>query len=96
MLSRLLHRVLFVRHALLIYVDDLISPFSGSTAPVWAGLMCILLLVLRVPMSWHKAYLGTRPTWIGWSLSLDCLTASLEPPKLARLTLLLDSVRSSA
>ena len=61
LLSRLLHRLLFVRHALLIYVDDLISLFSGPSAPVWAALMGILLLLLRVPMSWHKAYLGCRP-----------------------------------
>ena len=65
LLSRLLHRLLFVRHALLIYVDDLISLFSGPSAPVWAALMCVLLLLLRVPMSWHKAYLGCRPYELG-------------------------------
>ena len=38
MLSRLLHRLLFVRHALLIYVDDLIiSLLSGPSAPCRTG-----------------------------------------------------------
>ena len=94
MLARLLHRLIFVRHALLVYVDDLISLLSGPTAPIWAALLCVMLLLIRFSMSWHKAYLGTRPTWIGWSMSLDCLTASLEPPKLVRLGSLLESVRS--
>ncbi|CAE7611472.1 LRRC45 [Symbiodinium sp. CCMP2592] len=93
-LSRLMHRLLFVRHALLIYVDDLISLLSGPSAPVWAAVLCVFLLVLRVPMSWHKAYLGARPTWIGWSMSLETFTATLEPPKLARLRLLISSARS--
>ena len=48
--------------------------------------MCVLLLALRVPMSWHKAYLGSRPT------SIDSMSAALEPPKLARLPDLLSSV----
>ncbi|CAE7302951.1 LRRC45 [Symbiodinium sp. CCMP2592] len=93
-LSRLMHRLLFIRHALLIYVDDLISLLSGPSAPVWAAVLCVFLLVLRVPMSWHKAYLGARPTWIGWSMSLETFTATLEPPKLARLRLLISSARS--
>ncbi|CAE7873637.1 LRRC45 [Symbiodinium necroappetens] len=81
LLSRLLHRLIYVRHALLIYVDDLISLLSGPSAPVWAALMCIFLLILRVPMSWHKAYLGCRPTWIGWCISLTSFTAAMEPSK---------------
>ena len=80
LLSSLLHRLLFVRHALLIYVDDLISLFSGPSAAVWTALMCVLLLLLRVPMSWHKAYLGSRPSWIGWSMNLDSMSATLELP----------------
>ena len=95
LLSRLLHRLLFVRHALLIYVDDLISLFSGPSAPVWASIMCVLLLLLRVPMSWHKAYLGCRPSWIGWSMDFDSMSATLEAPKLARLRDLLGLVLRS-
>ncbi|CAE7318146.1 unnamed protein product [Symbiodinium sp. CCMP2592] len=46
-------------------------------------------------MSWHKAYLAQRPTWIGWNICLVSLTATLEPPKLDRLRTLLLKVRSS-
>ena len=65
LLSRLIHRLLFVRHCLFIYVDDLIALLS---------LVCILLLILRVPMSWHKAYLGDRPLGsAGRCASTPCL-----------------------
>jgi hypothetical protein len=62
---RLGHRLLFVQHALLIYVDDLLSLLPLGTAPVWASVLVLLLLVLRVPMSWHKAAFGQQVIWIG-------------------------------
>ena len=46
-------------------------------------------------MSWHKAALSVRPTWIGWVLDLECLTADMEPAKKQRLLCLLRSVRSA-
>ncbi|CAE7664552.1 unnamed protein product [Symbiodinium sp. CCMP2592] len=95
LLTRLLHRLVFVKHCLLIYVDDLIALLSGPSGPVWAALMCIMLLILRVPMSWHKAYLGPRPTWIGWSICLHSLSATMEAPKLDRLRDLLAKIRGS-
>ncbi|CAE7255230.1 LRRC45, partial [Symbiodinium sp. CCMP2456] len=39
----------------------------------------------------HQAYLGTRPTWIGWCISLNSFTAAMEPSKQARLRSLLRS-----
>ncbi|CAE7792507.1 unnamed protein product, partial [Symbiodinium sp. CCMP2456] len=29
----------------------------------------------------HQAYLGSRPTWIGWCISLNSFTAAMEPGK---------------
>eukprot|EP00439_Symbiodinium_sp_Y106_P083308 s433_g23.t1 len=95
LLTRLIHRLLFVRHCLFIYVDDLIALLSGPSAPVWAALVCILLLILQVPMSWHKAYLGDRPTWIGWQMCFHSLSATMEPANSDRLRDLLSKVRSS-
>ena len=60
LLVRLCHRLLWIDHSLLMYVDDLLSLLESFSAPLWATLLVIMLLVLRVPMSWHKASLGPR------------------------------------
>ena len=73
------------------YVDDLLSLLDACSAPLWATLLVVLLLVLRVPMSWHKACLGPRVVWIGWSFDFSLLTATMDPEKRARLLELLRS-----
>ena len=70
LLCRLLHRMIYVNHSLMIYVDDLICLLRKCTSPLLAALVVILLLALKVPMSWHKASLSSRPVWIGWSIDL--------------------------
>ena len=85
-LTRLIHRLVFVRHCL--FMDDLIALLSGPSAPVWAALVW-------VPINWHKAYLGDRPTWVGWQMCFHSLSATMEPANLDRLRDLLAEVRSS-
>ena len=36
------------------YVDDILALLERSSAPLLTGLIVVLLLALRVPMSWHK------------------------------------------
>ena len=62
LLVRLAHRLWRVRHSALIYVDDLLAILLRSSAPLLAALLVVLLCVLRVPMSWHKAALSARVT----------------------------------
>ena len=40
-------------------------------------------------MSWHKASLSSRVTWIGWQFDFRRFTIRLDPIKLSRLQLLL-------
>ena len=68
LLCRLLHRMIYVNHSLMIYVDDLICLLHKCTSPLLAALVVILLLALKVPISWHKASLSSHPVWIGWSI----------------------------
>ena len=68
-----------------IYVDDLLAILLRSSAPLLSALLVVLLCVLRVPMSWHKAALSARVTWIGWSFDFETFTVQLDPSKLRRL-----------
>ena len=89
LLVRLVHRFWWVSHSALIYVDDLISILEKSSAPLLAALLVVLLQILNVPMSWHKAKLSASVIWIGWQLDFRTFTVRLEPAKLQRLLELL-------
>ena len=66
LLCRLLRRIIYVNHGLMIYVDDLLCLLRKCASPLLAALLVVFLLVLKVPMSWHKASLSSHPVWIGW------------------------------
>ena len=57
LLLRFLKRLVRVRHPGLIYVDDLLSLLNRLSSVI-----VVLLLCLRVPISWHKASLAP---WYG-------------------------------
>ena len=79
---RLTHRLWHVRHSAKIYVDDLLAILLRSSAPLLSALLVVLLCVLRVPMSWRKAALSAKVTWIGWSFDFDTFAVELDPSKL--------------
>ena len=89
LLVRLVHRLLRVRHSPKIYVDDLLSLLDAVSAPVWAAHVVVLLMILRVPLSWHKCAWSPRVVWIGWELDLCLFTVRLDPQKFRRLCALL-------
>ena len=55
--------------------------------------MVVAILVINVPMSWHKAHLSTQVVWIGWQFDFELFVVRLEPAKLLRLLALLREVR---
>ena len=95
LLLRLTHRLWRVRRSAQIYVDDLLAVLLRSSAPLLSALLVVMLCVLRVPMSWHKAALSARVTWIGWSYDLENYTVELDPAKLRRLLELLRLLSAS-
>ena len=95
MLVRLTHRLWRVRHSAKIYVDDLLAILLRSSAPLLSALLVVLLCILRVPMSWHKAALSARVTWIGWPFDFETFTVQLDPSKLRRLLDLLRLLSAS-
>ena len=95
LLIRLAHRVLFIAHSALIYVDDILALLERSSAALTASVLVILLQVLCVPMSWHKASLRPTVVWIGWQFNFTTFTVTLDPPKLQRLLCLISEILSS-
>ena len=93
LLVRLVHRIWWVSHSALIYVDDLLCLLEKSSAPLLASVLVVLLQVLNVPMSWHKAKLSPSVVWIGWQFDFRTYTVRLEPEKLQRLLRLLHESR---
>ena len=77
LLCRLLHRLLFVNHALMIYVDDLLCLLRKCASPL---------------LSWHKASLSSQPVWIGWHIDLLTGTVQMESAKQQRILALLQQV----
>ena len=95
LLVRLTHRFWHVRHSAQIYVDDLIALLLRSSAPLLSAVLIILLQILRVPMSWHKAALSAQVTRIGWSFDFAHFTVRLDPDKMSRLLTLLRQLKAS-
>ena len=92
LICRLLRRVLFVSHGLMIYVDDLLCLLRKCASPLLSAFIVLLFLVLQVPMSWHKACLSSQPVWIGRRIDLLTCTVRMESAKQQRLLLLLQQV----
>ena len=57
----------------------------GSALPLLAAFLVVLLLLLKVPMSWHEASLSSHPIWIGWCIDLTTFTVCMESDKQNRL-----------
>ena len=95
LLVRLVHKLIRVRHSAKIYVDDLLCLLDSASAPVWASHVVVLLLLLKVPLSWHKCALSAKVVWIGWELDVSLFTVRLDPQKFQRLCSLLRQALSS-
>ena len=48
-------RLLYSAQSVVIFVDYLLAFLERSSAPVWACLLTVAILVLNIPMGWHKA-----------------------------------------
>jgi hypothetical protein len=90
------HSLLAHGHALWQYVDDLLAWLDKSSSPLWASLIVVLLLILGVPMSWHKAALADTVDWIGWRISVSSWIVAAPPEKLAKIVDQIRSIQASS
>ena len=89
---RLLHQLLYVRHAAWVYVEDFLFLFPKSTAPIQFTLAVMLLRVIGAPLSWKKLESDSCIEWNGWSIQPALMIAKLPQFKLQKITLLIDAL----
>ena len=95
LMVRSCHALLAHGHALWQYVDDLLAWLDKASSPLWASLIVIPMLILGVPMSWHKAALSDTVDWIGWRISVSSWTLEIPPEKLATLIAQIKTIQSA-
>ena len=88
-LLRLIHKLLYFRHAAWVYVDDFLFLFPSKTAPIQFTLAIIFLRVLGAPLSWKKLEFDSSVEWNGWSIQPSTMIAQLPKFKLHKITSLI-------
>ena len=83
-LLRLSHLIIWLTHLLWGYVDDFLGGFRQDVAPISASLWFVLLMVLRVPLSWSKCSWSSECTWIGWDINLETWMCGLPSIKVSK------------
>ena len=83
--TRMLHRFVWVSHALFLYVDDGVLLLPKSVAPLLASACLAFLSALGVPLSWRKVHLGSEIVWIGWRFCFKTATAALPSDKVVKI-----------
>ena len=76
-LLRLIHKLLYFRHAAWVYVDDFLFLFPSKTALIQFTLAILLLRILGPPLSWKKLEFDSSIEWNGWSIQPSTMTAQL-------------------
>ncbi|OLP79315.1 hypothetical protein AK812_SmicGene40408 [Symbiodinium microadriaticum] len=84
-LLRLSHHIIFLKHLLWVYVDDFLAAFQKATAPLHLSLWIMLLLCIRLPISWSKCSIDDSIVWIGWRISFDTWSVELPEDKVHRI-----------
>ena len=85
-LMRLFHRVIYISHAGMIYVDDMFFMQDANIMPLTASLLSLFCQAIQIPLSWKKCELSSEVKWIGWYInvatgiiSLSSFTPSKSP-----------------
>ena len=86
------HELLHIKHALWLFVDDLLLMQDMNVLELSAMLILCFCLVFGVPLSWHKLRLHRVVTWIGWQFDFYRGSISIPAPKLDKLTALLSTI----
>ena len=91
-LVRFLHVLIWVRHMLMMYSDDLLMAQDEAVLPLMASLVLAAWAVFGYPISWKKLQLGPTVTWIGWELHFSSGSFCIPQDKLLRLEEMLQTL----
>ena len=92
-LLRMIHLLIWVAHAALLFVDDFFVAQDKSVLPATGAMICLFFQILGVPLSWKKLMFGVRVSWIGWEFNMAAMSVSLQPTKRSKLLDLIDRLR---
>ena len=89
---RALHLLIFVRHALFLYVDDFLLIQDLEVLDITASLCVTFCVCFGIRLSWKKLQLGPVVVWIGWELNFHAGAFSVPQDKRDRLRSLITAM----
>ena len=90
---RILHLMLALPHAGLIFVDDWLWLFPRATAPLFACFIMAIATALGVPFAWRKLQFGDSLSWTGAILICSKRALQIPKDKLLRAMQFLDTLK---
>ena len=63
---RIMHRLAYLEHSGMLYVDDFIFTQDYKVLPITAAFWILFLQAICLPISWRKCELSHNINWIGW------------------------------
>ena len=82
---RVFHKLLYLPHCALLYVDDFIIIQEAKVLPLSAALLSLFCRAISLPISWKKCELSHTITWIGWKFNFHSGLISVHPAKQQKL-----------
>ena len=91
-LLRVAHRILYIPHVGLLYVDDFIFVQDAKVLSISAALLVLFFRVINLPISWKKCELSHTITWIGWKFNFYSGLVAVHPDKQKKILDLISSL----
>ena len=92
---RFRHTLIYVRHCLLMYVDDMLFFQDEPVLALMALLILAICAIFGIPISWKKLQLGPSILWIfwiGWTFHFRAVAFTVPQDKLDRLRVAIDDL----
>lgn len=83
---RCFHRLIWLIHVALLYVDDFFIYQDKQILPCTASLLCVFVILTRIPISWKKCKLSSTLKWIGWSIHIQAGYITIPEDKLRKVS----------
>jgi hypothetical protein len=92
-LLRVAHRIPYISHVGLLYVDDFIFVQDAKVLPISAAALLVFFFrVINLPISWKKCELSHTITWIGWKFNFYSGLVAVHPDKQKKILDLISSL----
>eukprot|EP00435_Cladocopium_sp_Y103_P009098 s5486_g2.t1 len=91
-LLRFFHAVIYVKHAMYLFVDDYLLTSLAKILPLHATILVIICRLFNIPISWKKCTIGPKQLWIGWQFDFNAGLISLHLAKQQKLLRLIEEL----